>query len=83
MSLRGVVVKVAPAVENSAKQSRTELVTDVLGSLLGTKKKIAEPAPSQPERAEIFIQTPILKAFQVVFEIVSREKSGSFSLDLF
>lgn len=87
LGLRSVVAKVAPAAQQTTQQSRTELVTDVLGSLLGSKKKkAAEPAPSQPvqpERAEIFLQTPISNAFQVVLEIVSREKHGRFSMDLF
>ena len=87
LGLRSVVAKVAPVAEKFTKQSRTEIVTSVLGSLLGTKKKkTVEPAPSQPsqpERAEIFIQTPISNASQVAFEIVSRENHGRFSLDLF
>ncbi len=86
LGLRSVVAKVAPVANKSSKKKRTELVTDVLGSLLGTKKKVEEPAPSQsslPERAEIFIEAPISNAFQVILEIVSREKHGRFSLDLF
>ena len=58
----------------------------MLGSLLGNKKDEPEPTtsqPTKPQRAEIFIQTPISNAFQMVFEIVSRENHGRFSIDLF
>ena len=84
--LRSVVAKVAAPAAQSSKTNTKDLVRDVLGSLLGTKKKGEPPAtsqPSQPERAEIFIRAPISNAFQVVFEIVSRERHGRFSLDLF
>lgn len=86
LGLRSVVAKVAAPAAQSSKTDTKDLVKDVLGSLLGTKKK-EEPAatsqPSQPERAEIFIRAPISNTFQVVFEIVSRERHGGFSLDLF
>ena len=39
LGLRSVVAKVAPVVEKSTKKSRMEPVTDVLDSLLGTKKR--------------------------------------------
>jgi hypothetical protein len=84
--LRSVVAKVAAPAAQSSKTNTKDLVRDVLGSLLGTKKKeepTATSQPSQPERAEIFIRAPISNAFQVVFEIVSRERHGRFSLDLF
>ena len=81
--LRSVVAKVTPVVKKSTKQPWTELVTDVLDSLLGTKQKTAEPVPSKPERGEKFIQTPITNAFQVVFEIISRENHSRFALGLF
>ena len=81
--LRSIVAKVTPVVKKSTKQPWTELVTDVLGSLLGTKKKIAKPAPNEPECAEKLIQTPITNAFQVVFEIISRENHSRFALGLF
>ena len=86
LGLRSVVAKPVVAEKKSSKEKRKELVTDVLSSLLGSKSKEPEPTntqPAQPERAEIFIRTPISNAFQLVFEVVSREKHGRFSLDLF
>ena len=84
LGLRSVVAQAVAAVEKTSKQKRKDLVTDVLGSLLGTKKEEPAPSqPSQPQRAEIFISAPISNAFRLVFEIVSREKHGRFSLDLF
>ncbi|MEE8172503.1 MAG: hypothetical protein V3T62_06195, partial [Alphaproteobacteria bacterium] len=73
----------------SSEERRTKLIVDVLGSLLGSRDAPQESAsslpsqPSQPQRAEIFIRAPISNAFRVVFAIVSREKHGRFSLDLF
>ncbi len=84
LGLRSVVAKAVAPVEKSDKDKRKELVTDVLGALLGAEKEESAPSqPSQPERAEIFIRAPISNAFRVVFEIVSREKHGRFSFDLF
>jgi hypothetical protein len=84
LGLRSVVAKAVAPVEKTSKEKRKELVTDVLGSLLGTKKEEPAPSqPSQPERAEIYINAPISNAFRLIFEIVSREKHGRFSLDLF
>ena len=81
---RSVVAKPAAPVEKSDKDRRKELVTDVLGALLGAEKKETTTSqPSQPERAEIFVRAPISNAFRVVLEIVSREKHGHFSFDLF
>ncbi len=86
LGLRSVVAKPVVAEKKSSKERRKELVTDVLSSLLGgDKKETASTSnePVQPQRAEIFIRAPISNAFQMVFEIVSREKHGRFSLDLF
>ncbi len=44
LGLRSVVAQAVAAEEKTSKQKRKDLVTDVLGSLLGTKKE--EPAPS-------------------------------------
>ena len=85
LGLRSVVAKPPAPVKQSKKAKRKKLVTDVLGSLVGNKKD-PEPTssqPAKPERAEIFIQTSISNAFQMVFEIISREKHGRFSIDLF
>ncbi len=86
LGLRSVVAKPAAPVKQTSKDTTRKLVTDVLDSLLGNKKSEPEPTSSQPvkpQRAEIFIRTPISNAFQVVFEIVSRETHGRFSFDLF
>ena len=53
--LRSIVAKVTPVVKKSTKQPWTELFTDVLDSLLGTKQKTAELVPSKPDRGEKFI----------------------------
>ena len=86
LGLRSVVAKVSAPAATSSKTTTKDIVTDVLGSLLGNKKKETAPAPSQPskpERAEIFLQSQIPNAFQMVFELVSREKHDRFTIDLF
>lgn len=85
LGLRSVVAAPSAPVKQTSKEKRKKLFTDVLGTLLGNEDNTASTStqPSQPRRAEIFIRTRISNAFQVVFEIVSREKFGQFSLDLF
>jgi hypothetical protein len=85
LGLRSVVAEPAAPEEKSDKDLRKELVVDVLGSLLGAKKQepVQSSQPAQPQRAEIFLAAPISNAFRLVFEIVSREKHGRFSLDIF
>lgn len=85
LGLRSAVAKPAAPVKESSKDKRKKLLTGVLSSILGGDKKEApaSAAPSQPQRAEMFTQAPSSNAFQLVFELVSREKHGRFSRDLF